>query len=130
MAGNLLTSYGAENFQLIRDQNMKQNTELAGEAVVTVDYETKSVSVDNWYKCLCLCTISFSYVGMTRAAANSCAADLRELFTTVEKEWRYGFNPENPTGWGFYESSTGVPKLQAEISVQKHGEGDMYDVIC
>lgn len=129
---NLFTTYGSDNLQIIQGKTKRVTVTQTGDPIVTITVPdggtSPSVSVDTWYQQIANFTCIYQYVGMTKAAAETCAEAMRTKFTRSKTVWQYGYQSTQGGGYslGWYSTSTGTV-LDSEIAVI-HDVGSMYHV--
>lgn len=131
MAGNLLTSYGAQNFVLLDDYKMRFNSIKVGqpEVAVLLSGNVASVQTVTWKRGIMEESCRFSYIGMSYDAAQNCAASMRSLLTFWSPTWIYGDYLSGGNWLLGWHHGFETPKLESGITVQRHGSGCMYDVV-
>lgn len=132
---NLLTSYSGDNFILIDDYKMKVNSLDVGQPEVAVQLSgslsssTPTVEVVTWKRGIMEESVRFKYIGMSYDTAKTCANDMRGRFTYQKKAWCYGDYIEDGNWLIGWHSKYNTPTLDSNITIQKHGNGCMYDVV-
>ena len=120
---SLLTSYSADNRVIDSGKTVYYNLRrIYGEWTHTV-----GAGQDHYYdayEATRVCRKQYRYVGMTYAAAQTCATAMITKYTRTQKdsEWDYNDNAE------FGENPTGSSVVMADISVQ-HVAGGMYETV-
>lgn len=130
---SLLTSYGTNNRVIECGKTKRITCSPVGDPVVTVykgsDGKAET-SVDTWYKATCVCSATYSYVGMDYETASACAQAMISKFTRSKTIWEYGVDQERTTEgvfyFGWHEKTSGTVQ-EAQITLS-HDEGRMYSV--
>ena len=131
MAGNLLTSYGANNFVLLDDYKMKFNSLDVGqpEVAVLLSGDSATVSCVTWKRGVMEESMRFKYIGMDYDTAQDCVDSMRSKFTYSKAPWLFG-DYISAGNWLYgWHQGVGTPTLDSNITIQKHGNGCMYDVV-
>lgn len=129
---SLLTSYTSKNFVLVDDYNYRCNQIECGKPEVAVELSNDQLvtTVDQWWRAIIEEKASFKYIGMNYSTAQSCAASMRSRFTFTQYQWLYGnYVVSNDIFLYGWHKGVGTPTLESEVSLQKHGNGCMYDVV-
>ena len=127
-ASNLFETYGSDNLQIVQGKTKRVTVSQVGDPIVTVTGgSSPTYSVATWYQQIANFTCVFQYVGMTEAAAETCAEAMRTKFTRSKTVWQYGVQTvQGVTTLGWYSTSTGTV-LDSEVAVV-HDSGAMYHV--
>lgn len=135
---SLLTSYSSKNFVLVDDYSYRCNQIDSGEPIVAVELSTTSstpperkpvVTITQWWRATIEETASFKYIGMDYSTAKDCADAMRSLFTFTSYPWVYSEYLSGDYLLYGWHKGTGTPTLESEISLEKHDNGCMYDVV-
>lgn len=133
MAGNLQTSYGANNIEITQDYSYRFNQIDVGEPVVDVSTNQTtgqvSVTCSSWKRAVMVETAGWKYIGMDYTTAKTCANAMRSALTFAVAPWEYGYYMKNNAlQFGWHAGST-TPTLESDVRVQQRNGGCMYDVI-
>jgi hypothetical protein len=133
MAGNLQSSYGANNIEITQDYSYSFNQIDVGEPVVTMTRDLSGetdVKYAAWKRAVMVETAGWKYIGMDYATAKSCANAMRSALTFTTYPWEYGYYMTPQTSalqFGWHKSSY-VPTLESDVAVRQRS-GCMYDVV-
>lgn len=133
MGNNRMTTWGADNLVIETDYAVRFNEVVVGNPEVTVDPPTTAggspaVSVASWYRFACEETARWRYVGMDDATAQSCANSMRAALTFSVPVWEYGAYVLNNQLYYGYHVGSSEPQLNSNVTVLKHGDGELYYV--
>lgn len=130
-ARNLFETYSDANKQMITGKTQTITCTPCGDPQYSVRRTTGgswSVGWKTWYKATCVSSAAYNYVGMTRAAAEQCAADMDTKFRRQKIAWEFRQYTEGGRTWmGWQQLPDTVPVLDSNIRVI-HDQGAMYHV--
>lgn len=138
-ASNLYTTYSDANKQMGMGKTQRVTSTACDNPQYTIQKQANgqlSCFFTTWYHLVCVSTAQYSYVGMTRTAAEQCAADMTTKFTRQKPIWKYEiyYNPTlsvNLAGWHTLSTDISAgrytPVLESNINVV-HDQGAMYHV--
>ena len=129
----LFDTYGAANRQVLAGKTQRITSEPIGDPTVTVTKQTDgkyTAETVQWYKCTCVCSARYAYVGMTYDAATTCAEAMRQKWTRNKLIWEYNLTVNQTTKtFSFEWQSRGQGTvLDTEISLEYVG-GSMWQVV-
>lgn len=136
---NLYTDYSDANKQIQMGKTQRVTATACDNPQYTIQKQANGqlcCFFTTWYHLACQSTAQYSYVGMTRQAAEKCAEDMTKKFTREKPIWKYEiyYNPAlsvNLAGWHTISSSvsagTYVEVLESNVQVV-HDDGAMYHV--
>lgn len=120
----LLTTYGAGNRVIEQDLTVTYNKILTHQDYTYIYGVAQEITIHSEWEYHRYASKQYKYVGMTLAAAQTCAAAMITKYTRSTKysEW-------NSTGEaaGTFTTANGGDQLMAQISIV-HGDGCMYSV--
>ena len=127
---SLLTKHSNDNKVILAGKTRRITSNPIGDPTVTVIKQsdgTFDVKTEQWYQVIQVASASYQYVGMTLAAAQKCAEEMRTKFTRTKKVWEYKADKlGNSVQFKWVATGTGTV-LDSEISIQNNG-GGMYSV--
>ncbi len=130
-ARNLFDTYGDANKQIIEGKTQTITCTPCGDPQYAVWHSTEGgweVGWKTWYKATCVSSAAYNYVGMTRTAAEACAAAMDTKFRRQKLAWEFREYTENNQKWvGWVQMPNTVPVLDSDIRVI-HDSGAMYHV--
>ena len=128
---NLFTTWSDANKQMIEGKTQTITCTPCDDpqyAVVRATGGGWTVGWKTWYKATCVSSASFRYIGMTRTAAEACAAAMTTKFTRLKPAWQFQRYQESDLWWmGWRQQQAQVPVLDSNIRVV-HEQGAMYSV--
>jgi len=128
---NLYDTYGDFNKQIVEGKTQTITCVPCGDPQFAFWRTTGGlyeVGWKTWYKATCVSSAAYNYVGMTRAAAEACAAAMDTKFRRQKLAWEFREYVENNQHWfGWVQKQSTVPVLDSNIRVI-HDQGAMYHV--
>lgn len=128
---NLFTTWSDANKQIVMGKTQIITTAPLDDPQYAVSRATQGgwiVSWRTWYRATCVSSASYQYIGMTRTAAEACAAAMVTKFTRQKVIWDFQRYQESQIWWmGWRQLQSTAPVLDTNIRVV-HDTGSMYHV--